>query len=240
MRKRVSSCNQKVSNGDEFKNSIFKMPRQLLLQCFGLISVQVKLIPANSCGLNFPKYTHLTQMDLFDGWRERVKAVQSHLFKCIHCLLWVVVITGVQRTCSCKCWTIMCLWWLWHLLSTMLDGWCWAPLPPQARKTDWALASIETTYMYMYTDGDHVDTYHNGFNLHFVLAYPQVSVAWQQHLRMSDTLQMVAPIGIRTCDLLITSPPLHHWAIQLLVLRCTQYTYKERSQQPRELLCLVI
>ena len=25
--------------------------------------------------------------------------------------------------------------------------------------------SIETTYVYMYTDGDHVDTYHDGFNL---------------------------------------------------------------------------
>ena len=87
----------------------------------------------------------------FDGWRERVKAVQSHLFKCIHCLLWVDVITGVLRTCSCQCWTVMCVWWLWHLLSTMLDGCCWAPLPPQARKTDWALKLHTWTCILMAT-----------------------------------------------------------------------------------------
>ena len=28
--------------------------------------------------------------------------------------------------------------------------------------------SIETTYMNMYTDGDHVDTYHDRFNLHLL------------------------------------------------------------------------
>ena len=70
---RVGSCTQKVFKGDEFKNSLFKMRRQLLLKFLGLICVRVKLNPANSCGLNFPKYTPLTQMDLFDGWRERVK-----------------------------------------------------------------------------------------------------------------------------------------------------------------------
>ena len=63
--------------------------------------------------------------------------------------------------------TVMCVLWLWHRLSTMLDGWCWAPLPPQARKVEhWNYIHVHVYY------GDNVNTYHNGVNLHLFYLSP--------------------------------------------------------------------
>ena len=76
----------------------------------------------------------------------------------------------------------------------------------------------------------------------------QVLVAWKQHRWMINIQHVASHTGVRTCDLLIASPALYSWAIQLLSWGPKKYLGHPRNIKPvniertqqREFLCLVI